>query len=344
MTSVGYLKKVNVSIDGVDWKEVPAESPTLNKNVVMQENTDLSNTTGFKSRLQGLKDFNLGLEGNFSPGLTYQFNIKKSGTSTGMIDETMSNIVGNTFKIDDADKEIFDREVTPTFEDNGVPVDAADIESIDFLVGTVTFTAARTEPVTVTGNFIPVTATVCVNQGSLDMNIELEEDTNIKSATNGWKTRVPKLKDVSMSLTAFNDLNKDFFGHIDNADIILAEITLGTVDPQIIRGWFIVESDNDTGGVADVETEEISLQLDGDALSSFTWIYPTSGFNEALRILTDFFFNEGDLHAQILPENDIAKGFEGQVVMESFSLTLDINGKVTFSSSLQGNGALVDAT
>ena len=344
MSTAAYQKKIKISTDNVTFYDVPADSPTLNVAATLQENTDLSNTVGFKSRVQGLKDFNLSAGGNFKPDLTYQFNIKRGGTPTAFSGEVFSNTVGDTWKIDDISKDVWDRTVTPDFFDNAVPVLDADILSIDYLTGEVTFTATKVGPITADGTFIPTTVGDCVNTATLDFSIELEEDTNVKTVDDGWKTRQSKLKDVSISLSAFNDLTKSLFNSIVANETILVEITLGNTDQQVIRGWFLIESDNETGSVGDLETEDFTLQLDGSLNSSFSWAYPVSGFNTALKILTDHYFNGGDLFVQSIPENIIANGKQGAVLMESLSLSLDLNGKMTFSTTLQGNGALVDAT
>ena len=345
MTTAGYTKKIQLSTDNATWKDLPAETAPLSISNGIQDNTDLSNNDGSVSRIYGLNDFSISPDGNFVPYGTYQFDVKKSGTSTAFTDEAMSLVSGNTFKIDDSVKEIFDRDATFTFEDNAVAIPEGDIDSIDYLAGTVTFTSSKSGPITVTGNYIPVTQALCVSSGSLDFSKSLVEDSNIKNiGANGWKSRNSTLKDLSISLTSFNDLQKVVANHIFNREVVLVEITLGFNDPQLIRGWFVVESNNWTGGVTDLEGEEISLQLDGDIKSSFTWIYTSSVFNEALKLITDNILTGGDLFINLLPANTIASGFNGPVELESFSVNFDLNAKTTFSSSFQGTGELVDAT
>lgn len=348
MTTAGNSKTVRVSTDNFvsENEKLPADSPSLNRNGVLADNTDLSNNAGFKSRFPGLKDFNFAADGNFKPDTTYQFDIKRGGTPTVFTTEAFSVVSGLTFKIDTEAFEIFDREATNfEFFDDGNPVS---FDSIDFLNGTVTLSGTPSGVVTGTGTYIPITTSDCISTATIDLSVEVEEDTSIKinngANTNGFKTRVQKLRDVSATLTLFDDLSKAYFNDLNTDENVLLEVKIGTGSAiQTIRGWFLVESDNTSGAVADLETEEVTLQLDGDLLSSFTWIYPTdtSLFSAALKILTDNFFNGGALAMQYIPADILANGFQGPVVLESFSLNLDINGKVTFSSTLQGNGELV---
>lgn len=345
MAIAAYTKKLKLSDDNATWKELSAESVSRDTNNSLQENTDLKNNKGFKSRLYGLRDFSLSVEGNFVPYLTYQFNIKRQGISTVFTDEAMTLVSGNTYKITDTAKEIWDRTVLPAFEDNAVPIVDTDIDSIDYLQGTVTFTGAKAGPITVSGQYIPTSTDLCITQASLECTVELEETQNIKTiqTDSGYKSRTAKLKDVSMSVTAFNDLLKIVNAQFNNEEVLLIEILIGDTDIQTVRGWFVIESDNDSGAVADVEMEEVSFQLDGSLESSFSWIYPTTGYDETLKLLTDHVFFGNPLYAQYLPDNDIAKGYTGGVIAEGISLSFDVNGKTTFSTTLQGNGALTDA-
>ena len=343
MAIASYSKLLQVSADNSTWVNLPADSPTLSINNSPQETTTLGNNDGFKSRTYGLKDFSISAEGNFVPINVYSFTLKKSGTSTAMTDEAMSNTTGNSYKIDAAAKEIFDRDADFVFKDGGSVIAVGSIASIDYLSGTVTLTGAASGAVTVTGNYIPVTASIDATTASLEMNAELEETTSVNSGANNYKTRTPKLKDVSISISSYYDVNRAVFGNLNAAETVLAEITLGGSALQTIRGWFMVESNNASGGVADVESEEISLQLNGNAKSAFSWSYPASGFDVGLSLLTGNYFNGGALYARYYPEGVGNAGQKGPVLVESFSLALDVNNKTTFSVTLQCNGELTSA-
>lgn len=347
MATASYTKNVNISTDNATWKILPVNSVSINTNSGLQDNTNLSNNAGFRSRIYGINDFSVSLEGDFVPYTTYQFDIKTSGTSTAFATEAMTNTVGDTWQIDDTAKRIFDRDASFTFYDNAIAIPAGDIQSIDYLNGTVTFTATKTGPITSDGNYIPVAQTLCVSEGSFTLTQDLQESQNIKTVNldGGFKSRTPKLRDFSISTTSFNDLNKTFFDKLKAGETVVVEISLGSApDTQIVRAWCVIESVNTSGGVDDLENLEVSFQLEGDALSSVSWVYPGSGFNEGLQILTNQFFFGGDIYIQELPEGITANGRSGKVELESFTVNFDINGKVTFSSSLQGDGELVDAT
>ena len=187
MAIASYNKLLQVSADNSTWANLPVESPTLNINNSPQETTALGNNGGFKGRTYGLKDFSISAEGTFVPINVYSFTLKKSGTPTAMTDEAMSNTTGNSYKVDASAKEIFDRDSDLIFKDGGSVIPVGDIASIDYLSGTVTLTGAASGAVTVTGNYIPVTASIDATTASIEMNREVEETTNVNSGANNYK-------------------------------------------------------------------------------------------------------------------------------------------------------------
>lgn len=209
-----------------------------------------------------------------TPG--YLTKVNKGGTPTAMVDEAMTVTTGNTYEIDDATKAVWDTDVLPTFEDNGVPVPAGDIVSINYLFGRVTFTGARTEPITVSGNFIPIACIAGANTYNVNMSLSVLTDTEF--CTNvGFQTKVGALIDVVIGIERFDDLSKAFFDILINRERVFIEILpQGPSSGSVIRGWFIEESDNHSGDVTTLETEPLSFQLDsdGDGVNekTFSWI------------------------------------------------------------------------
>lgn len=202
----------------------------------------------------------------------YKTVIKKSGTSTSFTDEAMSNVSGNTFSIDDANKQIWDRAVVPTFEEDAVPILASDISSIDYLFGEVTFATAKTGSITTSGNYIPTADVIGANSYTLNCSNNLLDESNFKDAlsNNGFRNRCYGIHDVVISLSRFFDLLKTYVTPWLNRDVVLIEIKPGN-GTEIIRGWYKIENDVISGDVSALETEAISFQLDGDINSSFSW-------------------------------------------------------------------------
>lgn len=84
--------------------------------------------------------------------------VEITGTSTAFTAEACSVVTGKTYDIDDVAKSVWDPDVAVVVWDNGAPVAANDIASIDFLFGRVTFDAGYTVAGAVTinsGNYLP---------------------------------------------------------------------------------------------------------------------------------------------------------------------------------------------
>ncbi len=91
----------------------------------------------------------------------YLTTVKLGGTPVALSAEPMTNTSGNTFQITDTTRRVLDRDVVPTFEDEGESpqeILASDVSNIDYIFGKVTFLTSKTGPVVVkTGNYIPLT-------------------------------------------------------------------------------------------------------------------------------------------------------------------------------------------
>ena len=68
----------------------------------------------------------------------------------------------------------------------------------------------------------------------------------------------------------------------------------------------------------------------------------------ALVAIRDAWLNRSDLYVQYLPfgsaAGQVAKGFQGKVVVESFNLSGDVGGLETVGITLQADGALAAAS
>ena len=65
--AAGYIKKVRVSVDKSDWKDVPATSPSLNIGSTVLDDTVVGGD-GYKSRILGLHDWSVSCDSNYSTG------------------------------------------------------------------------------------------------------------------------------------------------------------------------------------------------------------------------------------------------------------------------------------
>lgn len=190
----------------------------------------------------------------------YVFLIKKSGTSTPLTGETCSNTVGNTWVIDDTNKNVFNRTTAVTFYDNAVVIPVGDIESIDYLFGKVTFTGVKVGPITVDGAYVPLTTIAGGKEASLTMTSSVLDNTAIGNV--GYHTKKQGVLDVNISSTRFYDYDEDFSVVLGARTPLVIEITPdGT---KSYRGWFVVEGNDISLDIDSLEEESLTFSLDGD--------------------------------------------------------------------------------
>ena len=190
----------------------------------------------------------------------YGFSIKKSGTSTAFTSEAMSNTAGNTWQIDDATKQVFNRDTLPTFYDNAVEIVSGDISSIDYLYGKVTFTGVKTGPITVDGDYMPMAEIAAAKEGSLNRTSAIYDDTDISNA--GYHTKVSGVHDASITMSRWDDLTYTFTDVIEARTPVVIEFAPSSA--KSYRGWFVSDSSGQTLDINALIDESLSFQLDGD--------------------------------------------------------------------------------
>lgn len=204
---------------------------------------------------------------------SYNTILKKSGTATAFTGEAMTGTGAGPYQMNTAAKRVLDRTTVPTFYDDGTPIVAGDIASIDYMFGKVTFTGAKTGPITVDGKYMPMTAIAQARGYSLSRARELLDDSAFES--DGYRTHTVGLKDISITI-ARNALADDVGNTWQEFMTLMAAGTPIVIEIQpggtgsLHRGWFRVESTNQGGDVAALETEDLSFKLDGEADASFS--------------------------------------------------------------------------
>jgi len=190
----------------------------------------------------------------------YVFRVKKSGASTGFTGETASNTTGNTWVIDDTNKNLFDRSLAVNFYDNGVLIDSADIDSIDYLFGKVTFTGVKSGPITIDGSYIPLVDIASAKETTLNLTSAILDNTAINNT--GYHSKTYGVHDVSVSVTRFYDYNEDFASILNARQPLVIDVTPNP--NKSYRGWFVMESNEISLDIDSLEDQSISFSLDGD--------------------------------------------------------------------------------
>lgn len=129
----------------------------------------------------------------------YSVAIYAGGTSTTFTGESFTNTSGNIWLIDSVTKTVWDPTLIPTFYDNAVAIDVADIVTIDYMFGKVTFTGVKVGPITADGKYVPVLSLTGGYEVTFSATVADLDSTQFGAA--GFKSVTPGLSNLSGSFS-----------------------------------------------------------------------------------------------------------------------------------------------
>lgn len=202
----------------------------------------------------------------------YNTVVERVGTSTSFTGEAMSaTSVTNEYQIDDKSKSVWDRTATFTVYEDSVDV-TSDVESFNYVLGKVVFSSAKTGDISIDGAYLPRQAIAGANSYTLSHEGDTLDDTDFGAGN--FRTFVYGLRDVSLDLERWYPLNKHYLDAIKNGEIVVVSIQPGGTQggsSEYARGFFVVDTSELSGDVSNLESESLTLQLDGDPDVSFDW-------------------------------------------------------------------------
>lgn len=284
-------KRVRVSPDnGSNWYTLPG-----NTGEVAYEAGDLEDTIfgqDYASGQTGLIGSTLSANGLYKGFAGYVAKIMRAGSPTGMVDEAMSLVSGKTYQITAATKRVLDRTDTFVVEDNNLAVSGANIESIDHLLGRVTFVSGYTPttPITITGDYLPMTQVARGKTFTLTQTATPIDDTDFDSAqgNDGHRTWIYGLKQAALEIGGIFASSNAFQALVAARAELIIEINPDGNQKSLARGYFKPMSQGQSGDVGALEEETISFTLsvpdDADLLRPFTWYHASdTTLSQAVR-------------------------------------------------------------
>lgn len=336
-------KLVQVSTDGITWHTLPGGSGEWNDEADQIDDTIFNQL--YQSNEVGLITWGSNANALYKGFAGYVARLRKAGISTGFVTEAMSLVSGKTYKIDAAAKNVWNRAVAVTVFDNAVD-HTADVESINYLFGQVTFksTYTVTGAVTVTGSYFPLGSIGKANAFTLTQTVNpIDKSTfDIVQSNLGYREFDPGLKTVSLELSGFYDVDNEFQTILEARDELIIEINPDGSGMSLARGFFKLASRGQSGDVGALEEETTSwtLNVPPDVDVIFNWAHdPATTLTQAVRILLDAFVNNTKPFLRYLPEGLGAIGFEGQAVLTDVTLSSGLDAMNEFAANFQGDGA-----
>jgi hypothetical protein len=274
----------------------------------------------------------------------YLANLKKGGTPVAMAAEAMTLVSGKTYQITNVARRIINLAATTTVFDNGVDR-TANVESIDYLNGTVTFAAAYTVvgPVTITSQYVPTSVIARSRSFTLTQGAAEIDDTDYETArTNGgWRTYDPGLKSVRLEMGGIYDAAANLQAELLARSMLYIDVAPANDANTFFRGFFKRTNLGQAGDVGALEDSTTAFNLfvpDGTLISRpFGWYFSNSTtLNLAVRKALAAWQNNTALRIRYLPDG--TTGFEGDVIVTEATLANSFEGLNEFRFTFRGSG------
>lgn len=338
-------KVIDVSDDnGSNYYTIPGANGDLSQEAGVLNDTIFGQT--YQSQQSGVIKWSVAAGATYKGYAGYVAEIKKHGSSTSMTGEAMSLVSGKTYKITNAAKNCWNRAGTFVVYDNAVD-HTADVLSIDYLWGRVTFKAAYTPttPITVDGAYFPLTALGQGQSFNLTMNAAEIRTTTfaLVQANGGYHTHDPGLRTATLDITGVYALASGFKSALASRSEWVVEVNPDGADKSSARGFFKILKYGQKGDVGALEEDTVSftLQVPVDELlaNPFSWIHASDTIMPtALQKVLTAWQNETKLDLRYLPDG--TNGDKGDVIVTECSLSSGLEAMNEFKLSFTGDGVL----
>lgn len=340
-------KRVRVSVDdGSTWLTLPGNSAEMQNEAGEIDDTIFGQD--FESTQTGLIGWTISANGLYKGFAGYVAKILKPGVSTAFTDEAATQVGSTkTYFVTDRSKSVWNRTVTIAVEDNAVAVDAADIESIDYLHGYVTFVSGYTVtgPITISGEYYPMASVGCANSFTLTQTANAIDNTcmDTAQANDGHRTFEYGLKTVSLDLQGIYKAVNGFRALLVARTELIIEINPDGNSKAIARGFFKPSTQGQSGDVGDLEQETITFNLsvpDDETIQyPFKWRFTSDAtLNIAVQNCINAWQDSQLIDIAYLPDG--STGVEGNAVITDVSLSGGLEAMNEFTIDVQGSGAL----
>lgn len=346
-------KVIKLSSDGgSNYFDLPGSEGSFNNEAEQIDDTVLGQT--YQSNEVGLVGWGISSNGIFKGFAGYVAEIKSIGTPTGMVDEATTLVSGKTYQIDDVSRRAIDRSAAVVVDDNSSPVSAANIESIDYLFGRVTFVSGYSVVgvIEITGDYFPLAAAGKANTYNLTMTADSIDESDFTTVQGNSGTRIfkPGLRTVALELGGIFDATESFKTDLTDRNELIIDIDPAGDGSTLARGFFKIATASQAGAVGALEEETVNFTLTVPIEETnpsiefpFQWQFESSSLSQAIQIAITSWLDELNTYdVQYLPEGSIGQspldGIEGNVVFTDISLSGGLSNMNVFTIEMQGTG------
>lgn len=336
-------KRIQVSDDnGVNWYTLPGSSGDMRRELATVGDTIFGQEFGSEDVQIG--NWMVTANSYFKGVSGYKANIKQGGTPIAMTTEATTLVSGKTYQINNVARRLIDLVTTLTVFDTGVN-QTANVHSIDYLNGTVTFKSTYTVggAVTITGAYVPATTigrgrSFTLTQGAAEID---DTDYETARANGGWRTYDPGLKSVRIEFSGIYDVTQALQQALANRTMLYIEVSPADDANTIFRGYFKRTNLGQSGDVGALEemTTAFSLFVPDGALIErpFGWYFAAaSSLNIAVRKVLASWQASLDIDVRYLPDG--LTGFQGDAITTEATLSNTMEGQNEFRFTFRGSG------
>lgn len=337
-------KLIQVSDDsGSNWYTLPGNTGEWNDEAGELEDTIFGQT--YKSGQSNLINWSVTSNAVYKGFAGYTVDIKQSGSSTTFTGEAFTLVSGKTYQIDDTTKRVWDHTATTVVYDNAVD-HTADVESIDFLFGTVTFASAYsvTSPVTADGKYHTLTALAKYRNFTLTQTMEPIDTSDIPAvqANSGHRTFDQGLRTVGLEVSGVFDTANGYRAALVARSELVIEINPDGGGKSVARGLFKPTSRGQSGNIGELEEENASFTLSVPTTAllevPFRWVFTATDLSTSVVKTLESWQDETDLDVRYL--SDGTNGLTGACVVADVSLSGGLEAMNEFSCTYQGTGTV----
>lgn len=344
-------KKFNISIDsGVTWLTFPGDTADMQLNGASINDTVFG--ASYASMQPGMINWTMSANGFYKGFAGYVAKINKGGTPTVMTGEACTLVSGKTYQITNSAHRWISYLDTVTVKDNGVNQNA-NVQSIDYLFGTVTFksTYTPTTPITIDGKYLPMTQVAQGQSFTLTQtSATVDKSTfNTAQANSGLKVFDYGLKTVALDISGVYSVTSAYIAGLEARSNFYVEINpdgQGYGTGSVARGIFKPATEGQSGKVAELEVEATKFTLFVPDPGTFTFFSVPFEWNHAgsstlstalQNALTSW--QNGTL-PQFQYLYDGTNGQTGSGVLTDLTLTGGLEVMNTFAVKVQGSDTL----
>lgn len=343
-------KLIAISADDITYATLPGSQGELSREGAKIDDTIFGQS--FKSELTGILTWSITANAIYKGFAGYLAKLKKPGTPTAVVAQACTLVSGKTYQINNTARRIWDRTANVVVKDNAVD-HTADVLSIDYLFGKVTFEAAYTVTgaVTVDVTYLPTIDLGKATAYTLTQTADAVKDTDFPTAqaNGGFNTHRPGLRTIMAEFPMVYYQGDEWQQFLIDREEIIIEINPDGNDKSIARGFFRLMSDRQSGNVGALEVENLSFSLnvpiadsgDPDIDTPFSWSHSgDSPIPVAIKIALDAYINEDEVYVKYLPEG--TNGVKGLAIVTGMTLTGGMESPNSFAATFMGDGGLTD--